>query len=122
MFDARTSRGALARRFAGLVGTVLGLTTTINGCAASQCCCGPDCCKPGEKSEARKQRAATDYTHTLKSDAEYYLDSPAQGRPPDGTWKAGTAVTLIAEEGSYARVKSAEGVEAHVSSAALQPR
>ena len=60
-------------------------------------------------------------THTVSADTEYYLSGPQQGRPPDGTLKAGTEVELISESGSYALVRSMSGVEAHVSTAALKP-
>lgn len=58
--------------------------------------------------------------HVLTTDAAYYRDSPAQGRPPDGTWKAGTRVRVRSRDGSYWRVQTEDGVEAHVSADALR--
>ncbi|MFO1092578.1 MAG: MG2 domain-containing protein [Planctomycetaceae bacterium] len=56
---------------------------------------------------------------TLKSDAEYYKASPAQMSPPDGTFPAGTKVTVIRRAGSYSLVRSADGIEAFVATDAL---
>ena len=54
------------------------------------------------------------FTHTITIDTEYYTDGPQQARPPDGTMKAGTKVTLVQEAGSYCRVKSEDGIEGYV--------
>ena len=57
---------------------------------------------------------APTFTHTVTIDTEYYTDGPQQARPPDGTMKAGTKVTLVEEAGSYCRVKSENGIEGYV--------
>ncbi len=60
-------------------------------------------------------------THVLISDSPYYRNGPQQARPSDGTFSAGTEVTLLQNNGSYSIVQSAEGVTGHVATAALQP-
>lgn len=72
-------------------------------------------CSSGEPKESA-------HTHVLKVDSAYYTSSPAQGRPPDGEWKAGTKVTKLEGAGSYTRVRSEDGVEAYVSTDALDPK
>ena len=64
--------------------------------------------------------AATTFTHTITIDTEYYTDGPQQARPPDGTMRAGTNVTLVEEAGSYCRVKSEEGIEGYVATGSLK--
>jgi len=58
-------------------------------------------------------------THVIATDALYYKGGPQQAQPPDGTFKAGTKITLIEEAGSYSLVRSADGVEAYVAADAL---
>jgi hypothetical protein len=55
----------------------------------------------------------------LSTAAEYYLNGPQQASPPDGTFPAGTKVTLVRDAGSYSLVRSAAGVEAYVSNEAI---
>ena len=57
---------------------------------------------------------------TIRSSAEYYLAGPQQGRPPDGTLRENTRVTVLSGTGSYHRVRTAEGLEAFVAAAAVQ--
>jgi hypothetical protein len=52
----------------------------------------------------------------LTTAAEYYLQGPQQASPPDGTFPAGTKVTLVRDAGSYSLVRTAQGVEAYVTS------
>ena len=59
-------------------------------------------------------------THVLKTDVVYYLGGPQQGAPPDGTLQAGTRVTLVRDEGSYSRVRTADGVECSIEKGALE--
>jgi hypothetical protein len=65
--------------------------------------------------------AAGRLTHVIERETEYYLAGPQQGRPPDGKFAAGTRVRVLESAGSYARVRTENGVEAYVSSEALQP-
>ena len=60
------------------------------------------------------------FTHTITIDAEYYTDGPQQARPPDGTMKAGTKVTVVEEAGSYCRVKSENGIQGYVTVKSLE--
>ena len=63
---------------------------------------------------------APTFTHTITIDTEYYTDGPQQARPPDGTMKAGTKVTLVEEAGSYCRVKSEDEIEGYVAVESLE--
>jgi zinc protease len=65
-------------------------------------------------------------THNVLAEADYYADSPAQMRPPDGKLAKGASVTLIKREGSYARVKfrsqpNTDMLEAWVAFDVLEP-
>lgn len=62
-----------------------------------------------------------DMTHVLTGDQPYYATSPAQGRPPEGTLKAGTKVVLVMPRGSYSQVMTADGKRVYTSTAALKP-
>ena len=53
-------------------------------------------------------------------DTVYYLTGPQQARPPDGSFKMGTRVALVLDEGSYSLVTSESGVIAYVSSGVLR--
>jgi hypothetical protein len=68
-----------------------------------------------------KPPAAPAITHTLIQDEPYYTESPAQARPPDGTFKAGTKVTLIRSTGSYSEVRAENGVQGYVRTDQLKP-
>lgn len=59
-------------------------------------------------------------THVIATETVYYKTGPQQGRPPDGTFKAGTKVTVIEKAGSYSLVRSGDGIEAYVASDALK--
>jgi NitT/TauT family transport system substrate-binding protein len=61
-----------------------------------------------------------DFTHTLTRDEPYYLTGPQQGRPPEGTLKAGSKVKLLESAGSHARVTTEEGTTAWVAADALK--
>ena len=59
--------------------------------------------------------------HRIVFETEYYTTGPQQSRAPDGTFKAGTEVTLISEAGSYVIVEDIDGLVGHVSRDAVQP-
>jgi uncharacterized protein YgiM (DUF1202 family) len=61
------------------------------------------------------------FSHELTRDEPYYRTSPAQATPPDGTFKAGTKVTVTENAGGYSRVVSEDGTTAYVATDALQP-
>jgi serpin B len=60
------------------------------------------------------------FSHVVPAEAEYYTTGPQQGRPPDGTFPAGTKVSVVEEAGSYVLVKSDGGVEAYVAADAVK--
>jgi len=62
-----------------------------------------------------------DLTHVLSRDEPYYASSPAQGRPADGTLKAGTKVLVMMPRGSYSQVVTADGKRVYTSTAGLKP-
>jgi NitT/TauT family transport system substrate-binding protein len=64
---------------------------------------------------------STSFTHALTQDEPYYLTGPQQGRPPEGTFNAGTKVKLLESGGSYARVTAEDGTTAWVASGSLKP-
>ncbi len=77
-------------------------------------------CSPHPATRPAESDASGGLDHVLATDAEFYRDSPAQGRPPDGTWKAGTRVKVLSRDGSYWRVQTEDGVDAHVSADAVR--
>jgi hypothetical protein len=62
----------------------------------------------------------TGFTHVIAVETDYYVDGPQQGRPPDGRFTAGTRMRVLQEAGSYVLVRSPDGIEAYVSTDALQ--
>lgn len=60
-------------------------------------------------------------THVVTSDAEYYVGGPQQARPPDGTFRAGTMVSIVEEAGSYTLVRSKNGITAYIAADVLRP-
>jgi hypothetical protein len=60
------------------------------------------------------------FGHLIVQEVEYYASSPAQGRPPDGKFAAGTKVRIRRNTGGYSLVKTADGIEGYVSSDAVQ--
>ena len=97
---------------------VLLAAVAINGCSAQ-----PESAVPQRDPQARQDAAPAGgpFTHVVQSDTEYYTSGPQQGRPPDGTFKAGVKVRVIEEAGSYSRVESADGVQAYVAGGDLAP-
>jgi PAB1-binding protein PBP1 len=62
-----------------------------------------------------------DLTHVLSKDEPYYASSPAQGKPADGTLKAGTKVLVMMPRGSYSQVVTADGKKVYTSTSGLKP-
>lgn len=56
----------------------------------------------------------TEFTHVITMETVYYITGPQQSRPPEGKFPAGTQVNLVEHSGSYVRVRSEGGIEAHV--------
>lgn len=73
-----------------------------------------------EETPSRDGDAAT-FSHVVAREAEYYVNGPQQGRPPDGTLPEGTRVNVVRDSGSYLVVRSEEGVEAYVAANAVEP-
>lgn len=79
--------------------------------------------KPNEPTGEHEVKSATDEdraTRVIVADSVYYNSGPQQARPPDGTFKAGTKVTLLENAGSYSLVRSVDGVETFVASDVLK--
>jgi len=66
-------------------------------------------------------QAAGGATHAVTGDTPFYLDGPQQARPADGTLAAGSRVTLVRAEGSYAQVVMPDGRRAYVATDSLKP-
>lgn len=60
------------------------------------------------------------FSHVIAAETEYYTTGPQQGRPPDGTFPAGTKVSIVEESGSYVLVQSGDGVEAYIAADAVK--
>lgn len=69
----------------------------------------------------QKLGGGSQLTHQVTTATEYYTSGPEQGSPPDGTFQAGTKVAVLQWAGSYAQVRTADGIEAYVASEALAP-
>ncbi len=63
---------------------------------------------------------AKTYTHELGSDAEWYLASPAQAMPPNGTISAGTKANVVQDAGSYTLIETETGIKGYVSTGSLK--
>lgn len=57
--------------------------------------------------------AVPEFTHVITAETEYYVTGPQKGRPPEGSFPAGTKVNIVEEAGSFVLVKSESGVEAY---------
>lgn len=62
----------------------------------------------------------SEFSHVILNETEYYTTGPQQGRPPDGTFSAGTKVRIVRDAGSYLLVRADSGVEAFVASSAVR--
>ncbi|MDH3719190.1 MAG: SH3 domain-containing protein [Planctomycetota bacterium] len=58
-------------------------------------------------------------THTLNTDAAFYLAGPQQGSPADGTLTQGTKIRILQTAGSYTQIETEGGLRAFVSGGAL---
>lgn len=76
--------------------------------------------KDGGGTKGSATRPTPSFTHEITDSAEYYKDGPQQARPPDGTFKPGTKVTLVRRAGSYWLVRSERGIVAYVASEAVK--
>jgi serpin B len=62
----------------------------------------------------------SEFTHVIASETEYYTTGPQQSRPPDGNFPTGTKVSIVEDAGSFVRVRSEKGIEAHVATDAVK--
>lgn len=62
-----------------------------------------------------------DMTHVVMTDEAFYAGSPAQGKAPEGTLKAGTKVMLMMPRGSYSQVMTADGKGVYIRTSGLKP-
>jgi len=60
-------------------------------------------------------------THVITTETAYYTTSPAQARPPDGTLRPGTKVSLLRRAGTYVQVRTDTGIRAYVAAGAIKP-
>lgn len=61
-------------------------------------------------------------SHVIVGNVPYYTSGPQQGRPPDGTFPAGTKVRVVDDNGSHLLVRTEGGVEAYVAAEAVRSR
>jgi len=66
------------------------------------------------------QSSDSEFSHVIAAETEYYTTGPQQGRPPDGTFQAGTKVSVVENAGSYSIVESENGVRAYVATDSLK--
>jgi serpin B len=101
----------------------LSLVTLLIGCAES------DSTTPTGSDKKSGQPTSTNgngesplkpHSHVIAADTAYYTTGPQQGRPPDGTFKAGTQVNVLKNAGSYTLVRSVDGIEAYVAEDVLK--
>ena len=68
-------------------------------------------------------KAANDLpaTHRVTSRTQYYETGPQQGRPPEGSFDAGTKVVLISDStGNYVMVEAQDGRKGWIPKEALE--
>ncbi len=92
--------------------TLLLVMLLIGGCSASGV--------PEEADEKANATVEAEYPAEIGSFTAYYTGGPQQGRPPDGQLEPGTRVKVLENAGSYALIRTADGIEAYVSTAAIQ--
>lgn len=68
------------------------------------------------------QSSDSEFSHVIAAETEYYTTGPQQGRPPDGTFPAGTKVSIVEESDSYVLVNSEDGIEAYIASDAIKQK
>jgi len=100
--------------------TVLGLTATVLLAG-----CNPRPTPPQHKQPLTTQpvndsvTSSSSYPAEISETSVYYIGGPQQGRPPEGEFIKGTRVQVLENAGSYSIVRSADGIEAYVSTGAI---
>lgn len=83
--------------------------------------CQPPKEKTGGSEDSPPAVTAPEFSHVITTGSAYYTGGPQQGRPPDGTLFQGTRVRVLENAGSYSVVRTADGIEGYVSTAAIGP-
>ena len=65
--------------------------------------------------------SSSSYPAEIIETSVYYTGGPQQGRPPEGEFIKGTRVQVLENAGSYSIVRFAAGIEAYVSTGAINP-
>ena len=60
-------------------------------------------------------------SYVVTKHTAYSKNSPAQPMPADGTFAAGTAVSVVKKIGNYTLVQAADGTRAYVASGDIAP-
>ena len=76
---------------------------------------------PEEAEERAILEAEAEYPYQIGTATPYYTGGPQQGRPPEGQLWPGTPVKLLEEAGSYSLIRTADGIEAYIETAAIGP-
>ncbi len=82
------------------------------------------CNQGGTSEEAERQAilaAEAEYPVQIGTTTPYYTGGPQQGRPPEGQLWPGTPVKVLQDAGSYSLIRTADGIEAYIETAAIGP-
>ena len=86
--------------------------------------CNLGCNQGGTSEEAERQAilaAEAEYPVQIGTATPYYTGGPQQGRPPEGQLWPGTPVKVLQDAGSYSLIRTADGIEAYIETAAIGP-
>ena len=83
--------------------------------------CQPAKEKTGGSETSPPAVTAPEFSHVITIRSAYYTGGPQQARPPDGELMKGTRVRVLENAGSYSVVRTADGIEGYVSTAAIGP-
>ena len=76
---------------------------------------------PDEAEERAILAAEAEYPVQIGTATPYYTGGPQQGRPPEGQLWPGTPVRVLQDAGSYSLIRTADGIEAYIATAAIGP-
>ena len=76
---------------------------------------------PDEAEEQAILAAEAEYPVQIGTATPYYTGGPQQGRPPEGQLWPGTPVRVLQDAGSYSLIRTADGIEAYIATAAIGP-
>jgi hypothetical protein len=89
-------------------------TTLTVAIAWSLVACNPS----GPKSSTAADVHAS---YVITTTTPYYKNSPAQAMPADGSFKAGTRVSVVKKMGNYTLVRAIDGTQGYVPTADIAP-